>query len=105
MSRLGRPVLDELVNGGTLGFGVPCGVDLDGRKEVGRVGFQFAGFEVQDAVENVDAVEGRRVPEHWRAVSVPGEDVVDPGGSPFVLHGVGEDAPELVGGGDVSSEV
>ena len=77
--------------GGALGFGVPCGVDLNGREEVGRVGLELAGRDVEDSVEYVDAVEGRRVPEPGCAVSVPIEDEVYPGGRPFVFHGVGEE--------------
>ena len=97
--------MDELIDEGTFGFGVPCGIDLDVGEEVGRVWLEVAGFEVEDAVQDVDAVEGRGVPEPGGAVLVPNEDVVDPVGRPFELHVVGEDFSYPVFAWDVASEV
>ena len=57
--------LDEAVYGWALGFGVPGGVDLDVGEEVGRVGLQLAGLEIQDAVQDVDAVEWAEGPRAW----------------------------------------
>ena len=66
---------------------------------------ELAGFEVEDAVQDVDAVEWRSVPEPGRAVPEPNEDVVDPCGRPFELHAVGEDFSYSVFAWDVASEV
>ena len=87
---VGEDLADEAVYVGALDARLPGGVYLDGRQEVGGVGFQLSRGYVQDAVEDVEAVEGRGVPEFGGVVGGPPDGHVGFGGCPLFEQAGGE---------------